>query len=349
MKIYYYHTLPVREAYNEWLENKHPGQLLYGLTHFDSLGVDCIFHRYKKEQNRIRMMIRNLKEILFCKEHFDILYATSFRGLELIIFLRALGLFRKPIALWHHTAVTSSPNVVKNWISKIFYLGFDHLFFFSNSLIELSLKTGKVKRDQVHLIHWGADLHFYDKILEVIKSVNEVYISTGKENRDFPTLINAFQNSKETLDLFVPKTNGNINYQQMLGAYTDLPENIHLQFVSGIIPYELAKKVAESAYVVICCKDLPYTLGLTTLVEAFALGKPVICSDNPFWEMDIVQEGVGIVVPYGDVNAWQKAIQFLTENKDAAKEMGKKGRELSEKTYNLEAFTKEIVEVLKKI
>ncbi len=27
---------------------------------------------------------------------------------ELVIFLRALGLFSKPIVIWHHTAVTNS-------------------------------------------------------------------------------------------------------------------------------------------------------------------------------------------------------------------------------------------------
>lgn len=349
MRIYYYHTLPIREAYNEWLDNKHPGHVLYGLTHFDQYGVDCIFHNYKKQDSRLKMMFRNLKEILFCKEDFDVLYATSFRGLELIVFLRAFGLYRKPLAIWHHTAVIISPNRLRNLASRIFYKGFDQLFFFNTKLIELSLNTGKVKKDQVHLIHWGADLHFYDQLLKEEKEVKDVFISTGKENRDFPTLIEAFKNSEATIDMFVPQTNGKIDYQKLLGGFTNLPENIHLKFIGGYVPYEMAREVSKANCVVICCYNLPYTVGLTTLVEAFALGKPVLCSNNPYWEMDIAKEGAGMVIPYGDVQAWIKAIRYISENKEAAREMGKKGRQLSERIYNLEAYTKEIVDVLKAI
>ena len=50
-------------------------------------------------------MLYATKEILCCKEPYEVLYGTSFRGLELIILLRALGFYRKPIVIWHHTAL----------------------------------------------------------------------------------------------------------------------------------------------------------------------------------------------------------------------------------------------------
>jgi len=351
MRLYYYHTRPIQEAYNEWLDHKHPGHILYGLTHFDKYGIECVFHNYKKEKSRIGFMCRNFIKIIFCKEKFDMIYATSFRGLEIIIFLRALGLYKKPLAIWHHTAITTSPNKLKNSISRFFYKGFDQIFFFSTKLIELSLDTGKVSKDKVHLIHWGADLNFYDRLLNEVSENKNIFISTGKENRDFPTLVEGFRDNKtSTLDLFVPKTNGNINYEKIFQNLS-IPENIHLKVVGGIIPYEMAKEVANASYVAICCSNPPYsyTVGLTTLVEALALGKPVLCSDNPFWEMDIAGEGAGITIPYQDIDGWKKAIQFITENKKTADEMGKKGRALAERTYNLENYTKEIVDVLKAI
>ena len=351
MKLYYYHTRPIQEAYNEWLEHKHPGHILYGLTHFDKYGIDCIFHNFKKEKNRIGFMCRNFMEIIFCKENFDAIYATSFRGLEIIIFLRAIGLYNKPLFIWHHTAVTISPNKLKNFVSRIFYKGFDQVFFFSTKLIEISLHTGKLDKNQVHLIHWGADLDFYDRLMSEVKETKDTFISTGKENRDFPTLVEAFKGSTSSIDLFVSKMNGNINYQKIFGSISELPGNIHLNFVGGIIPYEMGLEVAKSSCVAICCSNPPYsyTVGLTTLVEALALGKPVLCSDNPFWEMDMAREGAGITIPYGDTEAWRKAIQYITENKEAAKEMGRKGRALAESTYNLETYTKEIADVLNSI
>lgn len=145
MKIYYYHTRPIASALKEWKEHTHPGHILYGLTHFPKNGIDPVLHPYKHFTSRWKLMWYNLHAILRCKENYDVVYGTSYRGLELLIFLRALGLFRKPIAVWHHQAVPQSKGWLKNLLSRLFYKGIDCMFFFSKALIDDSLKTGKVK------------------------------------------------------------------------------------------------------------------------------------------------------------------------------------------------------------
>ena len=92
--------------------------------------------------------------------------------------------------------------------------------------------------------------------------------------------------------------------------------------------------------------DFPYTVGLTTLVEAFALGIPVICSRNPNFEVDIDKEGIGITVEYGDAQGWIKSIQYIAEHPNEAKEMGRKARQLAEQRFNMEIFAKEIADTL---
>lgn len=87
-----------------------------------------------------------------------------------------------------------------------------------------------------------------------------------------------------------------------------------------------------------------YSVGLTTLVEALGIGLPIIVSDNPYFEMDVEREGVGVKVPYGDVEAWVKAVNYLSENKELAVKMGLKARKLAEDKYNLELYSKEIVD-----
>ena len=42
--------------------------------------------------------------------------------------------------------------------------------------------------------------------------------------------------------------------------------------------------------IVISTYDLPYTVGLTTLVEAMALGLPVITTDNMNYPIDVEVE-----------------------------------------------------------
>lgn len=348
MKIYYYHTRPILPALKEWEEHRHPGHILYGLTHFPRHGIQCVIHPYKKCSSRFYLMFYTLWSVLKCKESYDVLYGTSYRGLELIIFLRALGLYQKPIAIWHHQAIPQSKNKIKNWISKLFYKGIDSMFFFSRELIKDSLVSKKVPKNKLHLIHWGADLDFYDRLLQEEPTGEMNFISTGKEKRDLKTLLKAFSELNSQIDIYTPLSNGDTYYERVLNEYKDC-KNISIHLVRGVIPYELALKVRSAKVVVIPCIDLSYTVGLTTLVEALALGIPIICTNNPKYEMNIEKEGAGFLVEYEDVIDWKRAITYLEEHPEKSKQMGLQGRRLAEQTYNLENYTSELVIVLKQL
>ena len=346
MTIYYYHTRPVKEAMEEWRNFRHPGHILYGLPLLSQYGIECIFHRFRYFPKRLSLMLYVAKEILFCRKKYDALYATSFRGIELIIFLRALGLYRKPIIIWHHTAVTTSTNRYKELLSRFFYKGIDKMFFFSRKLINDSLKNVKAPQHKLKLVHWGPDLAFYDHLKEELSVTHpEGFISTGKENRDIKSLLKAFSETDYPLDVYIAESCGNLNYKNIIGQFV-LPDHIHVHFTEGIIPYELARIVAQKSCVVIPCLEYPYTVGLTTLVEAFALGIPVICSRNPNFEMDIDKEKIGITVAYNDVEGWINAIRYISEHPEEAKEMGRNARKLAEERFNLEILSREIAETI---
>lgn len=350
MKIYYYHTRPIHEALDEWENHLHPGHILYGLTHFGKHGIETILHRYRRFPSRLKFSLYNFFQIMRCKEPYDVLYGTSFYGLELVIFCRALGLYRKPIAVWHHQAVVRNPSKLKNLISRFFYKGIDEMFFFSRTLIEVSLKSGKVTADRLHLIHWGADLAFYDHLKQNLpvpgkEEPEKYFISTGKENRDFATLLKAFAETALPIDIFTTPTAGDKDYETLLKQYAPF-SNIRVHFTDGIIPHRLAVEVCRSKAVVICCLDYPYTVGLTTLVEAFALGLPVICSRNLTFGMDVEREGAGIYVDYHDTEGWKKAVEYLYTHPAEAQRMGVNGRKLAEGEFNLEQYSRELSEIL---
>ena len=80
LTIYFYHTRLTRESYEEWKEYKFPGHILYGLPLLEKYGIRSVMHRYKFFPSRLKLMLYTAGEILFCKEKYDVLYATSFRG-----------------------------------------------------------------------------------------------------------------------------------------------------------------------------------------------------------------------------------------------------------------------------
>lgn len=345
-KVYYYHLVPISECYQLWKKGEYPGHLLYGLTHLCKYGLDAIYDDipFNPFKSRIRLMFYMLKMLVFSGKKYDIVYAVTFRGLELVIFLRALGLFKKPIAVWHHTAIVIPDNKVKRIFSAFFYRGIDKMFFFSDELMNRSLLTRKVERENANVVHWGADLDYYAAFHKQARDRIR-FVSTGAEHRDFITLLNAFNDSKISASCYFYIKKSQENYIQMNFNESKLSSNIHLSF-GDWSQNECTHFVEEADVVVICCLNYPYTIGLTTLVEAWALGKAVIVTDNPTFPIDVEKEGVGIKVPYGDVNSWIKAIDYLAKNPEVVIKMGKRGKELAQNFYNLNKLTEDVTETL---
>ena len=342
MRIYYYNIGNFDAGYKKWQEGKFPGHTLYGLTHFQKYGIDTVIHHPQRFfRSRLLKSIYTLKTILLCKEKYDVFYATMFYGAELLIFLRALGIYRKPIVIWHHSSVITPSNKIRRWLSRFFYKGIDELFFFSQRMLDESLQTGKVKCGKV--IHWGSDLAYYDKKNEW----GDYFISTGKENRDFSTLIGALKDSNVKAEVYIPA-------QDACAADVESSHEharLKLHVVNQLVPLEeLAYKEAGSLAILIPTLEtaVHYPVGLTSLVEAMAQQKAIITTNNPYSPIDVEKEGIGIKVAYGDKEGWMKAFEYVSSHREIAREWGLKARKLAEEQYNLENCMVEMVTELVK-
>lgn len=73
LTIYFYHTRLTRESYEEWKEYKFPGHILYGLPLLEKHGIRSVMHKCRYFSSRLRLMLYATKEILFCKEKYQVL------------------------------------------------------------------------------------------------------------------------------------------------------------------------------------------------------------------------------------------------------------------------------------
>ncbi len=336
MRIYYYHHIDARTIHAQWLAGEKPSHLLYGACHLPEHGIEVIYHRPRFTRHRLLLSLHTMIKILANYRKFDAVYATAFRGLELIVFLRALKLFRKPIICWHHQPIVKASNPLREVAARLFYKGFDELVFFSKAIVNESLKSVKAPRDHMHVVHWGADLDFYDNLKARNKTGQNLrysFISTGRELRDMQTLVSAFNETPYPLDIFINREHNGFSYEAMFHDMK-VNGNIHIHYVDGDITKDLAVNVYHSKCAVICCKKANYTVGLTTVVEALALGIPMICTHNPWMPLDIEKEGCGLTVGYHDVEGWTKAANYLAKHPQEAKQFGYAGRKLAEEEFN---------------
>ena len=350
MKVYFYHTQNIQYCLSRMQQGEFPSHFLYGACHLSSSGIDVVYHRSpSKEMSRLKTALYTAWQVLTCREHIDAVYATHYKGLELLILLRAIGIFRKPIVVWHHQPIVTPKSKLREWGGRLFYRGMDRLIFFSQKLVDDSLHSPNANPKRMVVGHWGADLDFYDRMRNQEKDARFVFIATGKEQRDQHTLIEAFNRTRLPLKLYIginpDPTVPNPNLDAVR-SYKPAA-NIDVREICGLLPYEIALDVAKAQCVAICCKHTRYTAGLTTVVEALALGLPMVCSRNPQIPIDFDREGCGISVEYGDVEGWQRATSYLASHPDEARRMGERGRLIAEERFNDRQCASEVAAVLK--
>ena len=334
MKTYFYHTQDIQRLLAAHARGEMPGHLLYGALHLADEGIEVRWHHSRQSVMlcRWRLIAHTTWQVLRHVGDCDAIYATHYRGLDLIIRLHALGLISKPIVLWHHQPMLRQRSWWKRTLAKVFYRGIDRLIFFSDHLLQQSLSATAARPDRMVVGCWGPDLDYYDQWLDAdTVSRRHGFISTGKELRDFDTLTAAFARTPQAeIDIYTYDKFDGIDYR----AKMHTAPNIRTNFVTGLIYHSLCSHVATSACVAVCCMPTKYTVGLTTVVEALGLGLPLICSRNVTMPFDMERDGIGISVDYGDTEGWQRAIEHITSHPDEAAEMGRNARLLAEERYN---------------
>ncbi len=121
----------------------------------------------------------------------------------------------------------------------------------------------------------------------------------------------------------------------------------------GRIPYESALQLSISADALFATYDpsIPnhrYS-SPNKVFEAMMLGKPIIVCKDTNMDIMIQEADCGIVIPYGNVLALEKALQTLAENPTVRKKLGDNGRIIYETKYSWEIMKKRLLKLYSSI
>jgi len=350
MKVIFINNYSMDWAWEKWKQKEYPGHHLWGAAHFHENGVDIeiIPHEkyliLKKISSKIKFLgdLDQQIRILFRRPHYDIVYSGCQYNTFLLSIMRSMGLFKKPIvALIHHPV----KSILKNkLIFTVLYGGHDKLVCLSSQVKKQLEDEFDVPIWKLDLIEWGVDLSFYD--IEETHTLGDepaFIVSAGKTYRDHDTLVKAFINQNYNLRLYCS--------EESAPTISALSPNIKIQYnhqTNNVISYTNLLAEYKRAYAVAIPLNASSNLaGLTSLLDAMAMGKAVIMTRNRYIDIDIEKEGIGIWVEEKDVKGWQQAISYLVEHPSETMEMGKRGRNLCETKYNLEVFSSNLANILK--
>ena len=138
--------------------------------------------------------------------------------------------------------------------------------------------------------------------LDSFETKDEGYIfATGRSNRDYGFLVKVLQGT---------------DYECQIACDT-IPSGVTMRgiiILSDCHGVEMIRLMAKSHCVVIPLKDTRVSSGQLVLLQAMALGKPVICTDADGIR-DYTSTDTTIMIP-NDEGRWKEALHLLYRNKD---------------------------------
>lgn len=270
MRILYIGT---PHSYQLYKEGKNPSHWLYGAVEMEKDGHQVIWEKETNSLfNDIKLIRQSNPDLIFIPN-------LNIRSHLLLLFLKRIRFIRKPIiAYLHHTPKHGKTSIIYSFLLK----ALNHCFFLSDKTMEETIQGGYLNKNKCSEPDWGPDTEFYDKIQ---KSNGKYFISTGKENRDFDLLIDVFKETKAPLKIITAQSHAGNDYTNLTEKCASIP-NIEVIITknSGDVYPMMAKEMANSKALVCPLRQdrLNYCVGLSTIVDAEGLKKPLIITKSPY-------------------------------------------------------------------
>ncbi len=289
-----------------YVEGKVPSHWFYGACEMEHDGHEVI---WAQEQSGI---FNDLK--LIQKHRPDIVFIPNLNIHNHFLLLLIAHIIQNPVyAYLHHEP--QAKRGLKSQLYKFLLGGIRHLFFLSKKTMLESVKADLIDEQKCSVPGWGPDMDFYAKVKT---SDNGWFVSTGKENRDFDTLIEAFRRTELPLHIITARNHNGQSNEDIINKVTGI-DNIKVTIVDNSPSnYTMMQREMAVSRAIVCplLRDkLNYCVGLSTITDAEGLGKPLIITDNPYHGTRPDEDGFIRVTTIED---WVTAIKRISCDRSIA-------------------------------
>ena len=216
----------------------------------------------------------------------------------------------------------------------------DKIFVYAQSQYDWAVDRLDISPEQLSLIPFHADDRFYQS-QSVPVNLDQI-CAAGLEWRDYPTLISAVE-SLPDLSVKLAAASPWSKHKDETAERT-LPANVEARRYEY---RELRDLYAESGFVVVPLYQTDFQAGVTTILEAMAMGKAVIATRTA-GQTDVITDGEnGLTVAPGDVEGWQEAIQRLRSDEALRQRLGHNARRWVEENATLDHWAMRIAQSLR--
>jgi glycosyltransferase involved in cell wall biosynthesis len=246
----------------------------------------------------------------------------------------ALASLRRRSGLPRHSMIVHILSVPKKaWLFRALRLGrrIDALLTYASAQQRFAIDRLGMPGERVRLTSFTVDSAFF-RPDAVTPSPRRMICSAGLEFRDYDTLVEAV----DGLDVEVVIAAAS-PWSKRTSTVDDrpMPSNVTICKLSL---FELRQLYADAAFVVMPLQPVEFQAGITTILEAMAMGKAVVCTRTPGQTDAIVDDVSGRYVPPGDADAMRRAIVALLDAPDEAARLGAAARDWVTSTAELSVY-----------
>jgi glycosyltransferase involved in cell wall biosynthesis len=355
MKVLILSNQELSDIYAKWQAEGQQARAehLWGATTLHHHGIDVDILPY--EGFKLLKLISKINifgdfdqqfRVLRAASRYDAIYSAHHLTTPLLALLRKLRVLETPVVAIAYQSF--SPSLLSRLFTALCVDGNDHIICLDPQLQEDLIQQFKIPEAKLSVAKWGVDLPFYEAVpLPEHNPEPPLILSTGKTYRDYQTLLKAIDSLNCQLKISCFDIEG-------VKAGLSLPTNAH--FYEGVLPWRAVLQEYHKAYAVaIPLGHYPRkpnnAVGLTVLLEAIAMGRPVVMTRNNLsrYVMDIEAAGIGLWVETGDIKGWKDALSYLINHPTEAAQMGQRARQLAEQSLNLEVFSAKVAAALQSI
>ena len=193
----------------------------------------------------------------------------------------------------------------------------------------------RVPTQHVVLSTFMVDTVFFDpQTVEMPR--RKMICSAGLERRDYPTLMAAVTG----LDVEVVIAAASPWSKQADSTESvEIPSNVEIRRLDLV---ELRDLYAACQFVVMPLVHVNFQAGITTILEAMSMGRPVVCTTTPGQNDTIIDGETGRYVPPGDAAALRNAIQDLLADNKTADALGAAARQWTIANADIDVYAQRL-------
>jgi glycosyltransferase involved in cell wall biosynthesis len=294
-------------------------------------GVDLLDWATLGLQPGTRTLTRSLRHVLAAlprTRHADVILSDGEHlGLPLALALRVKSSGIPHVMIGHNLL---NPHK-RRLLARVRLRPMDRVIVHSERQVDAIVRTTTLRPEQLAVIPYGVDTQFWSTLEGPCQAENDHIVSAGREHRDYATLVDALPvRARLTVadhSLFTPSAT-----RRDPASWPDSVARVAADYL------HLRRLYEQAAIVVVPLIESDMPAGITTLLEAMSMGRPVIVSGTQELQGVVQNRESGLVVPPGDVSAMRAAIVELLDNPNLRAYLGIRARQAAVKRFDVRRY-----------